>query len=51
MGNTIYLNFGENVSHNKLDLGKTRQGKKVGFWKHDYKPSNYSKAGNLDVDR
>jgi hypothetical protein len=51
MGNIIYLNFGENVPQNKLDLGETRQGKMVGFCKHDYEPSSSSKAGNRDVDR
>jgi len=51
IGNIIYLNFGGKVSQNKLDLGETRRGKMVGFSKHDYEPSNSSKAGNLDVDR
>lgn len=51
MGNITYLNSGENVSENKLDLSETRQGKMVGSCKHDYEPSTYSKAGNLDVDR
>jgi len=39
------------MPQNKLDMSETRQGKIVGFCKHDYEPSTSSKAGNLDVDR
>ena len=50
MGNIIYLNFGGNVSQNKLDLGETRQGKMVGFRKHDYKPIPRKQANLMSTD-
>jgi hypothetical protein len=51
MGNILYLYSGKNVTQNKLDWSEKRQGKMMGFCKHDFEPSTALKAGNLDVSR